>query len=621
MLNYIATGIIAFLLLELLAQRVERQLVAETKPLPDSRHASRTLNRLFEAIGFHFAGGVVLQGFLPFAILVGIGYYVAAQPQPLRLRPAGVGREPGRRPHSGVNPKRMVLITIMMSGAIAGLIGLGPLLADPQYYKYGDQFPQTLGFTGLVAGPARAQPPGRHRRRGARVGDDRAGDAAAVDDRHPAGDRHHPAGLVPARRRHRLRGRQAPDATPPRRCATPRPNARPTCRWPSAGVSREADDTATTVASHRAVAARRTRLSKVGDHVARRARRSVLRHVDRPRDRRRRRPDVVRHVRRDGCARRSPIALAGLGGLFAERSGTVNIGLEGMMVIGTIFAGWWGWQCGPWMALVGGVVGGMLGGLLHALATATFGVNHIVAGFAINIIAPGVARFMADLLFITADAGVEGGSISNSPGISGRSASSRCRLLSGGDLFGWRRPTCSAGSRTRDGSLISDVAGILQGLTSDVTPRHRSSPSCSSSALATSLWHTPFGLRLRSAGEKPGAADSLGVSVHRIRYYGMVDLRGAGRPRRRACWCSSRQPLPGGPDPGQRLPRSRHAGRSATGCRPASPPAPGCSATPGHHAAASTPSTRCKALILAVGIALALFAVLVASTGARRPRL
>src|SRR5215218_1848714 len=83
----------------------------------------------------------------------------------------------------------------------------------------------------------------------------------------------------------------------------------------------------------------------------------------------------------------APLALAGLAGLFAERSGTVNIGLEGMMIMGTIFAGWWGWQMGPWMAVVGGVIGGLLGGLLHALATATFGVNHIVSGFAINIIA------------------------------------------------------------------------------------------------------------------------------------------------------------------------------------------------------------------------------------------
>ena len=106
----------------------------------------------------------------------------------------------------------------------------------------------------------------------------------------------------------------------------------------------------------------------------------------------------------------APLALAGLSGLIAERSGTINIGLDGMMVMGTIFAGWWGWEYGPWMALLGGIIGGMLGGLVMSVATTTFGVNHIVAGVAINLIAPGVARFMASELFV----GVQGGSVTSS---------------------------------------------------------------------------------------------------------------------------------------------------------------------------------------------------------------
>ncbi len=85
----------------------------------------------------------------------------------------------------------------------------------------------------------------------------------------------------------------------------------------------------------------------------------------------------------------APIGLAGLSGLVAERSGTINIGLDGMMVLGTIFAGWWGWEYGPWIALLGGIIGGMIGGLVMSVATTTFGVNHIVAGVAINLIAPG----------------------------------------------------------------------------------------------------------------------------------------------------------------------------------------------------------------------------------------
>jgi ABC-type uncharacterized transport system permease subunit len=218
----------------------------------------------------------------------------------------------------------------------------------------------------------------------------------------------------------------------------------------------------------------------------------------------------------------APIALAGLGGLFAERSGTVNIGLEGMMIMGTIFAGWWGWLGGPWMAILGGVIGGILGGLLHALATATFGVNHIVSGFAINIIAPGVARFMAGLLFVNdAGAGIDGGSISNSPGISSPIGRFTLPILSGGDLFGWRSPDPLGWLEDKEWFAISDVAGLLRGLTTGLTLDIILTGAIFVVA-GYLLWRTAFGLRLRSAGERPTAADSLGVPVIRYRYYGMI---------------------------------------------------------------------------------------------------
>ncbi|HET9138462.1 ABC transporter permease subunit, partial [Actinophytocola sp.] len=95
-----------------------------------------------------------------------------------------------------------------------------------------------------------------------------------------------------------------------------------------------------------------------------------------------------------------PLALAGLGGLWAERAGVVNIGLEGMMILGTWGAGWAGWQWGPWAALVGGAVGGALGGLLHAVATVTFAVNHIVSGVAITLLGLGVTKYLASLVFV-----------------------------------------------------------------------------------------------------------------------------------------------------------------------------------------------------------------------------
>jgi len=212
-----------------------------------------------------------------------------------------------------------------------------------------------------------------------------------------------------------------------------------------------------------------------------------------------------------------PIALAGFAGLFAERSGTVNIGLEGMMIMGTIMAGWWGWYYGPWMALVGAVLGGISMGLLHAMATVTFGVNHVVSGIAINLLAPGIARFMANNLFT----GQPGGSVTNSPGNKRPIGEFTMPFLSGGDLFGWQTPDILGWIEEKGWFVLSDIAGVLKGLTTGLSW----DIVLSLVIFALSgyvLWHTPFGLRLRSAGERPSAADSLGVNVYRIRYAGMV---------------------------------------------------------------------------------------------------
>ena len=71
-----------------------------------------------------------------------------------------------------------------------------------------------------------------------------------------------------------------------------------------------------------------------------------------------------------------PIALAGLGGLWSERAGVVNIGLEGMMILGTWSAAFFAYHMGPWMGILGGALGGLVGGLIHAIATVYFGVDH-----------------------------------------------------------------------------------------------------------------------------------------------------------------------------------------------------------------------------------------------------
>ena len=223
MLNYIATGLTAWLLNTYFRNR-SGGLTAETKLIPESGRIP-SLNALVEALGFHLGRGVVLQGYVVVAILVGIGYYVLLFRSRYGFELRVTGMNPSAAKASGVNPKRMILITIMLSGAVAGLIGMGPLLSDSQYYKYGDQFPLTLGFTGLsLALLGRNNPVGialaAHR-----VGGDRACDATAVDHRHPAGDRHHPAGLVPAVGGHRVRGLQppGPGAGDPRRRGESRP--------------------------------------------------------------------------------------------------------------------------------------------------------------------------------------------------------------------------------------------------------------------------------------------------------------------------------------------------------------------------------------------------------------
>jgi simple sugar transport system permease protein len=206
----------------------------------------------------------------------------------------------------------------------------------------------------------------------------------------------------------------------------------------------------------------------------------------------------------------SPILLAGLGGLYCERAGIVNIGLEGMMILGTWASAWGGMHWGPWAGLAFGIAGGAVGGLLHAIATVGFGVDHIVSGVAINILAPGITRYLSSKTFAE-----EGGSISTSPSVKGEATDVTLPFLSGGDLFGWKTPDILGWIERQDWFYISDVAGALRGMTTDI-------PLLVVLAIALVpftawlLWRTAFGLRLRSAGENPFAADSLGVPVYRF---------------------------------------------------------------------------------------------------------
>jgi general nucleoside transport system permease protein len=206
-----------------------------------------------------------------------------------------------------------------------------------------------------------------------------------------------------------------------------------------------------------------------------------------------------------------PIGLAALGGLFSERAGVVNIGLEGMMILGTWGAGFAGYQWGWFAALIGGMLFGALGGLLHAVATVTFGVDHVVSGVAINILAAGIARFLSELLYTDNPAG---GGVTQSPALSSSPPEFSVPVLSSG-------PDVLGDLEQLHWFLLSDVAGVLRGLTAGVGP---------TTILALLLipisylllWRTAFGLRLRACGENPAAADTLGVAVYRMKYIAVI---------------------------------------------------------------------------------------------------
>ena len=187
----------------------------------------------------------------------------------------------------------------------------------------------------------------------------------------------------------------------------------------------------------------------------------------------------------------TPIMLAGLGGLWSERAGVVNIGLEGMMILGTYGAGYFGYHYGAWAGVLGAIGMGMLGGLLHAIATVIFGVDHIISGVAINIIALGAVQYLATLTF----EGLPGGGQTQSPKIPDVPSltigplSDSLLTVEKKDLF-----------------LVSELAALARALVTNLS-------SLVVIALLLLLltwfllWKTSFGLRLRSCGESPSAAE------------------------------------------------------------------------------------------------------------------
>ncbi|MCD4689854.1 ABC transporter permease [bacterium] len=188
----------------------------------------------------------------------------------------------------------------------------------------------------------------------------------------------------------------------------------------------------------------------------------------------------------------TPLILAALGGLFSERSGVVNIALEGILLTGAFASIVATYYTGdPWAGAFAGVLAGMLVSLLHAVITVTFKADQIVSGVAINLLAAGATQFLMWVIW---------GSSSNSPSIEG--------------MARWHLPESWGGIARVFNTVLGHYPPLVYVAPAAVVIAH------------VVLWRTRFGLRLRATGEHPAAVDTLGVHVRRMRYSGVL-LSGA----------------------------------------------------------------------------------------------
>ena len=188
----------------------------------------------------------------------------------------------------------------------------------------------------------------------------------------------------------------------------------------------------------------------------------------------------------------TPLVLAALAGMFAERSGVIDIGLEGKMLGAAFAAAAAAWTTGsPWLGLLAGVAASMALAMVHAFACVTHDGDQVVSGMALNVLAAGLAPVLALAWF------GQGG---------------QTPLLGDGARF---RPVHfpfadRIGDTPLVGALYSELAS---GHNPIVYLAYAAAP-----AAAWLLYRTRFGLRLRAVGEAPEAADTAGVPVARVRY-------------------------------------------------------------------------------------------------------
>jgi ABC-type uncharacterized transport system permease subunit len=186
----------------------------------------------------------------------------------------------------------------------------------------------------------------------------------------------------------------------------------------------------------------------------------------------------------------TPLAFAAMGGIFSERSGVVNIGLEGMMLTGAFFAVWGSIWSGTWVIglLMAMLFGGLLA-LIHGVFSIHLRADQIVSGFAVNLLALGLTGYLFSAIY---SGGIPSGEVSRVPNLS----------------LGFLVHVPGIGTFLRDVfgglSLLVWLMFLVVVLSYVV------------------LFKTPIGLRIRSVGEHPRAADTVGLPVYGLRYAAVV---------------------------------------------------------------------------------------------------
>ncbi|MEZ5723587.1 MAG: ABC transporter permease [Paracoccaceae bacterium] len=188
----------------------------------------------------------------------------------------------------------------------------------------------------------------------------------------------------------------------------------------------------------------------------------------------------------------TPLLLACLAGLYSERAGVFDIGLEGKMLMAAFSAATVAALTGNvWLGLAAGIAGSLALSLVHGVASITFRGNQLISGVAINFLASGLTVLLGQKIF----------------GLGGRTPN-----LSGGARFSEIRLPFA--SQLRDVPVIGPIyADLISGHTILVYAAFLCVP-----ATWLLLYRTRFGLRLRAVGENPASVDTAGVSVTRLRY-------------------------------------------------------------------------------------------------------